>query len=288
VAVTKEGTVKRCAWLLLFLMFLNGGPVVAGEWVGSAHAPPHRFDLSFVPLYYDYAEELTPPLKSTEYGWLPGLAVGYTYWGDEIPIYALLSYDYAAGDLTYDGSVQDQFGQVYPYRSSSPAGISKLQVRAGYVFKRIGGTGLDLAAYSGYGYHFWSRDIGGGPPTGYLEEYSWSYLPVGVDAEWWFGGRWSIGLDLAARFMVSGSIYIERPDFGNPTLTLGNEPGWMASLPVSFSIKKNWALVVEFGYESSAIGESNPSPPDQNGNYIIEPSSSTKQFWILMGTRFQL
>jgi len=279
---------KTRAWFLVFLLVLLGGYVEAGERARPAGTPTHRFNLAFTPLYYDYAEELTPPLKSTEYGWLPGVSVGYTYWGDAIPIYGLLSFDYAGGELTYDGTTQDQFGQVSPYMSTSPAGVSKLQIRAGYIFKRVGGSALDLAAYTGYGYHFWSRNIGGGPPTGYLEEYSWSYLPVGVDAEWRFGERWSVGLDLALRFMVSGSIYIERPEFGNPTLTLGNKPGWLISLPVAFSVVRNWAVSVQFGYETSAIGESNPSTPDQNGNYILEPSSSTSQFWIAIGGRFQL
>ena len=87
---------------------------------------------------------------------------------------------------------------------------------------------------------------------------------------------------------VSGEIMVERPEFGNPTLTLGNEPGWMASLPASYFITKDWSVFVEIGYEASAIGESNPSPPDQNGSYILEPSSNTEQFWISTGVRFQL
>jgi len=279
---------KKRTWLVASLMLMTGGLLASNAQPGTTGAPIHRFDLAFVPLYYDYAEKLTPPAKSTEYGWLPGFSAAYTFWGDAIPIYGLLSFDYAGGDLTYDGSVQDQFGQVSPYTSSSPAGLSKLQVRAGYIFKRIGGVRLDLAAYTGYGYHFWSRNIAGGPPTGYLEEYSWGYIPLGAETEFRFGGRWSVGLDIAVRFMVSGSIYVERPEFGNPTLTLGNEPGWIASLPVGFSITRNLAVFVEFGYESSAIGESNPSTPDQNGNYILEPSSTTEQFWISVGGRFQL
>lgn len=286
--VHKEGRTHRRMWLAAFLLMLPGSPAPAREPEGSVDAPTHRVDLAFVTLHFDYAEELTPPMKSTEYGWLPGVRVAYTYWGDGVPIYGFISFDYAGGDLTYDGSIQDGFGQVYPYLSSSPAGLSTLQARGGYIFKRIGGSGLDLAAYTGYGFHFWSRNIGGGPPTGYLEEYRWSCVPLGVAAGWWLGDRWSIGLTLEARFMVSGSIYVERSDFGKPTLTLGNEPGWMAALPIAVSLSKNYALCVEFGYESSAIGESAPSPPNQNGQYILEPSSSTNQFWISMGGRFQL
>ena len=274
--------------LLMVLTVLLGGPAPAYPGGESPGPATHRIDLAFAPLYYDYAEELIPPSKSTEYGWLPGFSAAYTFWGDAVPIYGLLSFDYAGGDLTYDGSVQDQFGQVSPYMSSSPAGVSKLQVRAGYIFTRVGGSRLDLALYTGYGHHFWSRNIAGGPPTGYLEEYSWSFLPLGVKAEFAFGGRWSIGLDFAMRFMVSGDIYVERPEFGNPTLTLGNEHGWAASLPVRFSVARSWLLFVEFGYESSAFGESNPSAPDEYGNYIIEPSSTTDQFRISAGVRLQL
>jgi hypothetical protein len=273
--------------LLLVLLAGSAGSLVASVPGTSAPVPQHRFDLAFSPLYYDYAEELTPPLKSTEYGWLPGVAAGYTYWGDAIPVYGALFFSYAGGDLTYDGSVQDQTGQVYPYVSTSPAGISNVHVRAGYIFKRVGGAALDLAVYTGYGYHFWSRNIAGGPPVGYLEEYSWSFIPLGVEGEWRLGSRWSVGLGIAARFMVAGEIMVERSDFGNPTLTLGNEPGWAAALPVSFSIAHSWAVILELGYESSAIGESNPSPPDVNGSYIMEPASHTDQFRISVGGRLQ-
>lgn len=274
------------AWLLASITVLFGA--TAGAADRGRAVPAHRFSLSFVPLYYDYAEELTPPLKSAEYGWLPGFSVGYTYWGDAVPAYGRVSFEYAGGELTYDGSVQDQTGQVSPYTSSSPAGISKLQLRAGYILKRIGGAALDIALYTGYCRNFWSRDIAGGPPTGYLEEYFWSTIPLGFEGEWQSGGRWSIGLGVAVRFMVSGEIMVERPEFGNPTLTLGNEPGWMASLPVSFAITRNWVVFFEPGYERSAIHESSPSTPDANGNYILEPSSSTHQFWISAGGRFQI
>ena len=279
----------KITYLCIVAVMIQLCGVQAPGQTGRMPSPPsHRVDLAWVPLYYDYAEELVPPYKSTEYGWLPGLSVSYTYRGSAAPIYGLLLFSYHSGNLTYDGSVQDQFGQVYPYMSESSAGLIKLQVRAGYLFAHVGGSRLDLAPYTGYGFQFWSRDIAGGLPTGYLEEYRWSYLPLGVKAELELGGGWSLGLDLAARFMVSGEIYVEQPAFGNPTLTLGNEHGWTVSVPVVYSFIRNVAVTLEFGYETSAFGESNPSTPDPNGHYVIEPSSTTDQFRISVGTRFQL
>ena len=70
--VHKEGRTHRRMWLAAFLLMLPGSPAPAREPEGSVDAPTHRVDLAFVTLHFDYAEELTPPMKSTEYGWLPG------------------------------------------------------------------------------------------------------------------------------------------------------------------------------------------------------------------------
>jgi len=38
-------------------------------------------EASFTPFHIDYREDVTPPLKSTESGWLPGFGLAYGYKG---------------------------------------------------------------------------------------------------------------------------------------------------------------------------------------------------------------
>ena len=48
---------------------------------GIVYALPHRFEIALSYSQYDYKEDLQPPLKSTEMGWIPQVRLGYSYRG---------------------------------------------------------------------------------------------------------------------------------------------------------------------------------------------------------------
>jgi hypothetical protein len=244
---------------------------------------------------FDYKEDFPPPGKSSESGWLFGIALRYTYkGGTELPLYGRLHFDFSPSGTEYGSNEELGLGIMRDYTETSSNWFSRLEFDGGYTFHRIFGSSLNMTTYTGYGYRFWRREISNhGNLLGYAEDYSWGYIPVGVVAELPVTGNWSVGLEMALRIMVTGSIYIALEQFRNPTLTLGNRLGWFASVPMEYTSDSGWGAGFTAWYEYSAIGQSEQSPTivvGQQQGAIYEPPSRTHQFGFLFtGTyRFSL
>ncbi len=77
----------------------------------------------------------------------------------------------------------------------------------------------------------------------------------------------------------------------NTTVYLGNRPGYLVELPMSWRPRVNWAFTVTPWYEYSEIGE---SPWERlyytDGSYtgfvVREPSSRTNQYGIRLSTEY--
>ena len=93
--------------------------------------------------------------------------------------------------------------------------------------------------------------------------------------------------------MFDGRMTISFKDdtFANTTLRLGNRPGGLVELPVSWRPRVNWAFTATPWYEYSEIGESPWEPLNYaNGAYtglvVREPSSRTHQYGIRLSTEY--
>src|SRR4030065_397870 len=64
---------------------------------------PSSLQIGMTLYRFDYKEDLIMPDKSTEYGWMPGVYLDYTY-KKKSTIYAKVFLSYAANEITYDGS----------------------------------------------------------------------------------------------------------------------------------------------------------------------------------------
>ncbi len=268
------------AAMLLLPVVLHAGPSGASSDALRSHQ-----SLSAGMLFnsFDYQEEFPPPGKSTESGWLFGMALRYTFTGGtDIPLYARVQFDFSPSGTDYGGTETDNFGRTVDFTQNTQDWFSKTEIDAGFVFHNVGTSSLDIIPYVGYGYRVWTRQLANHDDLqGYREDYSWSFLPVGVKAEMAIGRRWSVGLDMAMHIMLAGNIFIELAAYKKPTLTLGNRMGWYASVPVEYMISSSWGVSGSFWYEYSAIGKSNESPHVMNGAqeiWIYEPSSRTHQF----------
>ena len=254
-------------------------------------SPTQKLSLSMILHSFDYEEQWDPPGKSTENGWLFGVAFGYEFdGGKSLPLWGRAQLDFSPSGTQYGSNETDFYGQSKDFTENTSDWFSRFEVDAGFTFYRIGGSSLDLTPYSGYGYRFWRRDISNhNDLQGYREEYSWSYIPVGLKSRLAFDRHWSLALDAACRIMVSGSIAIALPQFDSPTLTLGNKVGWQVALPVEYTSRDFWGLAVTFWYEYSAIGQSNNSPEvilGQQYAYIYEPASRTQQYGVTLTGSF--
>jgi hypothetical protein len=239
--------------------------------------------------YFDYREDLNPPLKSTESGWLPGISVKYAY---RMPsfFYTQVYADYAAADLTFDGTTQ---GGMPVRFTGSPQRFFKLEWNIGYVWQA--GHNLQIIPFIGYGYRHWLRGKAGITPTFSTieEEYSWSYLPAGLKADYTINRRWSIGATAALNIMFNGKMKARLSQVlagaNDPEFDLGSRPGFYAELPMTFRFTNQWALVASPWYEYSQIGQSNTLNVVQNNTLIgfaFEPASRTHQYGFRLGASY--
>ncbi len=244
---------------------------------------PSSIKLGLTYFYFDYKEDLVMPAKSTEYGWLPGVYLDYTF-KKKSSVYAKVFLSYASADITYDGSTS--VGTPVKYTNQS-ARMLKFEANIGYAIPLC--KNFLLIPYLGYGYHYWER----GDPNylaefntlTYQEVYKWHYIPVGIKADFNITDRLNISASAAANFMFYGQMtaYFSKIPIGYPDMdfTLGNRIGFYAEIPVTFKFTNNIGISVTPWYEYSSFGES-----DVNGYGFYEPSSKTNKYGINAGILF--
>jgi len=249
---------------------------------GIPYAQPHRFEIALSYGNYDYKEDLTPPLKSTETGWVPQVRLGYSYMADD-GFYFRAFGEASVGDddTDYDGSTMSGV----PLKDTTRNDFARLEMNAGYTYR--GNLPFSITPYAGLGYRYWKRDIG------YNETYSWWYFPVGVKLLYPVNQKFSVGLNASMNIMFEGQMTISYKNdlLANTTVTLGNKLGYLLEIPVSWRPLVNWAFTVTPWYEYSEIGESPWEPLNYtDGTYtgfvVREPSSRTNQYGIRLSTEY--
>ena len=235
----------------------------------------------FVPTNFDYREDMPPPDKSIETGTFTQFAGGLKISSTQMAGFKshfLGYFEYGSQvQTTYEGTVLQTGAPAYATDYHN-----LLRLEANYYF----GVHPNVAFHAGYAYRSWKRYLAYG--SGYVETYTWSYLPLGV----YFHneiGPFEYGVDLTFLVMMAGQIEIvfsENVTGGNDTtLTLGNKNGYRISFPVSYAIAEQISLQVKPWYEFTEIGQSDRkfnSTPSIN-SYIYEPSSKTKQMGLYLG-----
>ncbi|HET6489663.1 MAG TPA: tetratricopeptide repeat protein [Syntrophales bacterium] len=249
---------------------------------GIVYTLPHRFEIAFSYSQFDYKEDLQPPLKSTETGWIPQVRVGYSYVADD------QFYFRAFGEISFGNDNTDYDGSTLtgtPVTGTTRDDFARSEVNMGYTFKE--NLPLSITPYIGLGYRYWKRDIG------YNETYSWWYLPVGVKFLYPVNQKFSVGLNASMNIMFEGWMTISTKNdvYANTTVQLGNKLGYLAELPLSWRPYVNWAFTVTPWYEYSEIGQSPWEPLYYtNGTYsgfvVQEPSSRTYQYGVRVSTEY--
>ena len=249
-------------------------------------------DFGFSFFYFDYKEDLTAPLKSTERGWIPGVYGSYEY-SQKSGLYARVFTSYAAGDMTYDGSSDGLTPPVVPISfSDSRQKLLKIEGNLGYSFPFRGqGT---ITPFTGYGFRYWERGQSRITPTfkHAQEDYYWSYLPLGVRIDYPVNSKWRVGSTLQANLMFSGRMKAHLSQIGeadtDPEFNLGNDLGFYIDLPVRYSLSSRWSLAMTPWYEYSSIRESNHVKVYKGltYRYICEPGSRTHQYGVHLGAGY--
>jgi hypothetical protein len=243
---------------------------------------PSAIKLGMTYYYFDYKEDLILPDKSTEYGWLPGIYLDYTF-KKKSSIYAKVFISYATADITYDGS--NTAGEPVKFGNQT-AKMLKFETNIGYAIP-IGKDFL-LIPYLGYGYQYWERG-----DNRYLAEfntvtvqevYKWHYIPVGIKADYNITEKLNISASAAANLMFWGTMkaYLSYIGYPDTEFTLGNRIGFYAEIPVTYKFTNNIGITVTPWYEYSSFGQSDVDAA--TGFY--EPSSKTTKYGVNAGILF--
>ena len=232
-----------------------------------------EFDLGLMYYHVDYKEDVPPPLKSEESGWLPGLYAGLKIIAPR-KVYLNTYVEYSSDELDYDGS--NQIGT--PVKGKSSATFLRFQFNIGYTVPVK--SNILLSPYIGYGYRSWERGIKGASP--FDETYIWHYFPVGLSSQFILNDKWSVNPGFEARFVYKGSMKVEfnDPNYNQLDFTLGNKTGFKFEAPIKYNITETWAITGNPWYSISEIGESEFETLTYSGVPIglaQEPSSETNQ-----------
>ncbi|MGD0022311.1 MAG: outer membrane beta-barrel protein [Smithellaceae bacterium] len=265
--------------LVIVLFVFCSTPTMAENAVPVEN--PSAIKLGLTYFYFDYKEDLVMPAKSTEYGWLPGVFLDYTF-KKKSSIYAKIFLSYAAADITYDGASQPS-GTPLKFTNES-ARMFKFEANIGYAIPLA--KNFLLIPYLGYGYQYWWR----GDPNylaefntfTYEEDYRWHYIPVGIKADYNITEKLNMAASVTANFMVYGTAtaYFSKIPFGYPDMgfTLGNRIGFYAEIPVTYKFTNDIGISVTPWYEYRSFGAS-----DVNIYGFYEPSSTANEYGVNVG-----
>ena len=264
--------------ILILAAFLLGVSAFVNfaEVAGAAEHQAVQFEMENY--YYNYSELNLPmqsygQAKSNEYGYVPGFKFSYLYQDLEgSGMDFRLSLSIANTNITYDGS--NALGYL---KGTSTAKFMDAQFLTNlYYFQTI-----ELATYAGIGYHTWDRGVcmaNGG--SGYTENYSWGYIPVGIRREFQLTKELSVEPDLSYRFMFVGQMAI--PTY-NASMTLGNKFGINFQAPFQYRFDEAFSGLITPWIDYSEIGQSNVVS-SSIGN-LYEPDSLTWQYGVNIGVR---
>ncbi|MDR3588890.1 MAG: hypothetical protein P4N41_04455 [Negativicutes bacterium] len=244
-------------------------------------------EISLPRYHFDYKEDVTPPLKSTEKGWLNGFRLSFKDQDRTTGDFWRLRYETTNHATHYDGSTVQINGSnllVSPAQGTTYNRMTTSEL----IFGNPMEGSVNEYAYIGIGYRTWDRKLD------YQERYSWKYVPVGYRKEYKIDDKWSGAFDLAVNFTFGGKMTAQfsdlDPSLNNPEVNLDNKIGFRLELPYAYKFNSQWSLLLSPWCEYSRIGQSNTVPLTSGGAPtgwgVSEPSSRTIQYGAHVGLTF--
>ncbi|HEY3424326.1 MAG TPA: hypothetical protein VGL27_05980, partial [Negativicutes bacterium] len=229
----------------------------------------------------DYHFHYSEVIGDSEKAWLQGINLSYKSQNPNTKEYWRVSHEQTNHNTDYDGATQSGI----PVKTITNNKIKNTEV----IFANPIADSEGSFAYLGYGYHSWDRNITGS--GGYLEKYSWSYIPVGYRHEYKIDDQWDGAVDIEVKFMFKGQMKASGMGLIDPfRVRLGNKPGLKIAAPYSYKMNSQWSMLVTPWYEYSAIRQSNTVILTAGGVPIgaaaYEPNSNTHQYGLDIGISY--
>lgn len=212
--------------------------------------------------------------------------------------YARASFGLKDGSMTYDG--QTQAGT--PVTGPTVGHMTDVDVIAGGR-GRIANR-LWLGGYLGVGHHTWVRDSRPLGVSGYLENYAWSYLPVGVVLDIAVARRVTVSVDASLQLAVQVDTHLDISDYPLSTtmqadparVGLAADLGDKIQITGSYAITRELRILAVAGVEQFTIGDGPPTPLTYNGQPVTdsagdalglsEPYSKTTRYEFSAGASY--
>lgn len=241
----------------------------------------NSLEMSFNRFHFGYTESI----GDSERGWLNGFHVAYKNQDTVNKEFWRVTYDQTKQDTQYDGALYNlNTGTSTPYQGTTENKITDLE----FIYAIPITDAKKTYIYTGIGKHHWNRNLTG--QYGYLEKYSWNYIPIGYRNEFKVSGKLSGAVDLVAKFMVNGKIDVSGDGYDERQMILGNKVGFRMELPYTYKMNSNWSLLFTPWYEYLAIGQSDWVDLTNNGHitrYVSsEPSSINHQYGVNVGLKY--
>lgn len=272
---------------LCFALNAFAGDELPEEFSSGARSQEIKFSLNV--FHFDYAEDLTPPHKSTEYGTLPAVELQYSRTFPNIWLNA--SFWATQYGITYDGS----YGDGTPVTSPTKLEIIEGKAQVGYDFYYLSYDKRFFLTL-GLGYHLWNRGEKNPAEGSYRERYSWYFVPFGPRFIWNASDAFRVEGDVLLNIPFGGEIKIFESDLSSDrqdlTLALGSHPGVRVSISPSWENGDNLFFSLTPWFEYSAINKNDADVQYSwvNNSYIItyEPDSRTFLYGLSLsgGLRF--
>ncbi len=212
--------------------------------------------------------------------------------------YVRASFDLKGGSMTYDGATQTGV----PLTGPTTGYMTDVEVI-------VGGRGrigrhLWLGGYLGIGHHTWRRDLRPIGPPGYLEEYAWSYLPVGAVLDIAVSRRLTVSIDGSIQLGSQTGTNVHISDFpisatmkaDASDLALNVDTGARLRISGNYALTREVRLIAVAGIERFDIGDGPGTPltfsgqpvTDTNGNALAqaEPASHTTRYTFEVGASY--
>src|SRR5580704_4942343 len=187
--------------------------------------------------------------------------------------YARATFGLTDGSMTYDGATQDGT----PLSGPTTGYMTDVEAI-------VGGRGniarnIWLGGYLGFGHHTWERDLRPIGVAGYLENYAWSYLPIGVVLDVAITPRLTVTADASLQLGLQDGASVEIPDFplsattqADPVnLGLNVDLGERLQISGKYALTREVRLIAVAGIETFQIDDGAQTPVTVNGQPVTDP-----------------
>lgn len=263
---------------ILLMMSSAGFAADSTERNDNTLSNTQRLEVSLKDYNFHYSEVI----GDSEKAWMKGISLSYKNQNQNTKDYWRASYEQTNHNTDYEGATQSGI----PVKTVTNNKIKNTEI----ILANLITDATDSFAYIGYGYHSWDRNITGS--GGYLEKYSWSYIPVGYRNEYKIDDKWDGAVDIEVKFMFHGRMKASGLEPIDPfQVNLGNKPGFKIEAPFSYKMNSQWSMILTPWYEYSAIKQSNTVSLTSDrvpiGYIAYEPNSNTHQYGLDIGVVYK-